>query len=446
MKIIIFGANEISYKIAEAFCLQNDIVIMDELEELPDNFEKLDIGFVKGNATNVQSLKLAEIDNSDLFIACTKLDEANIVAAWTAKKISDIETVAFVSKLEYFKSFKNDNDNMYFEEMGIDYVLWSQELLVQEIYRIITVPEAIDVEYLENGKVRLFEYRIKADSPIKNKELKDCYFPENTLVVGVISNEELFIPTGATKLKENDKTIFIGTDKALNVLSRDYFYQKVKKVNNVSVIGGGVVGFLLSKRLEEIDISTKIVEPDESRCEYLSEKLNKTMVLKNFGNNIDFLREEEILSSDVIVNVTNSDETNLLCSLIDKQMGVTRVITRVNDENLVNIFEKAGIDVALCANDLIINELKNKIIERHSNILLTVEQGKAEIVSFNVCEKFFDKQIKDVKLPVRAVIAIIKRGKKIIIPKGDTLLRKDDKIIVFVKSEDVKILKEFIEK
>ena len=100
MKIIIFGANEISYKIAEAFCLQNDIIIMDELEELPDNFEKLDIGFVKGNAANVQSLKLAGIDTSDLFIACTKLDEANIVAAWTAKKISNIETVAFVSKLE----------------------------------------------------------------------------------------------------------------------------------------------------------------------------------------------------------------------------------------------------------------------------------------------------------------------------------------------------------
>ena len=170
------------------------------------------------------------------------------------------------------------------------------------------------------------------------------------------------------------------------------------------------------------------------------------MVLKNYGNNIDFLKEEEILSSDVVVNVTNSDENNLLCSLIDKQMGVTRVITRVNDENLVNIFEKAGIDVALCANDLIINELKNKIIEKHSNILLTVEQGKAEIVSFNVCEKLFDKQIKEVHLPVKAVIAIIKRGKKILIPKGDTLLRKDDKIIVFVKSEDVKVLKEFMEK
>ena len=163
MKIIIYGINETSYLIASTFNQNHDITIMDDVEELPGNFEKLDVRFVNQNATNPQSLENAGVKESDLFIACTKLDEVNIVAAWTAKKISNIETVAFVSKLEYFKSFKEGN-NSYFEEMGIDYVLWAQELLVQEIYRIITVPEAIDVEYIEGGKARLFEYRIKENS------------------------------------------------------------------------------------------------------------------------------------------------------------------------------------------------------------------------------------------------------------------------------------------
>ena len=176
MKIRIFGINDISYLIANSFNQNHDITIMDDIEELPSNFEKLDIRFVNKSATNPQGLELADIQKADLFIACTKLDEANIVAAWTAKKIANnIETVAFVSKLEYFKNFKGSN-NDYFEEMGIDYILWSQELLVQEIFRIITVPEAIDVEYIEGGKARLFEYRIKEDSPIINKELKKADF------------------------------------------------------------------------------------------------------------------------------------------------------------------------------------------------------------------------------------------------------------------------------
>lgn len=445
MKIIIFGINETSYLIANTFNQNHDITIMDDIEELPSNFEKLDIKFINKNATNPQSLETAGIKSADLFIACNKLDEANIVAALTAKKLANIQTVAFVSKLEYFNNFKYNN-NSYFEEMGIDYVLWAQELLVQEIFRIITVPEAIDVEYLEGGKARLFEYKIKKDSPILNKELKDCYFPDETIIVGITRNNELFIPDGSTKLKLDDKTFFMGTGTALNILSRDYFFKKDSQIENVTIIGGGDVGFMLAEKLEKMNMNIKVVEQDEQRCHFLSEKLNKALILNADGADIEFLESEEIADSDVVINVTNNDEKNLLCSLLVKQLGVRRVITRVNNENIVNLFEKVGVDVAISPNLAIVNELKNKIIEKSSNILLTVEQDQADIIEMKVPENLFDTPMKSIKFPVKAVVAIIKRNKKIIIPKGDTLLRKDDTIIVFTKSDDVQKLKEFLEK
>jgi len=418
---------------------------MDDIDELPSNFEKLDIKFIDQNATSPQALETAGIKTADLFIACSKLDEANIVAALTAKKIANIQTVAFVSKLEYFNNFKYNN-NSYFEEMGIDYVLWAQELLVQEIFRIITVPEAIDVEYLEGGKARLFEYKIKEDSPILNKELKDCYFPDETIIVGITRNNELFIPDGSTKLKLDDKTFFMGTGTALNILSKYNFFKKDSQIETVTIIGGGDVGFMLAEKLEKMNISIKIVEQDEQRCQFLSENLNKTLILNANGADIEFLESEEIADSDVVINVTNNDEKNLLCSLLVKQLGVQRVITRVNNENIVNLFEKVGVDVAISPNLAIVNELKNKIIEKSSNILLTVEQDQADIIEMKVPENLFDTPMKSIKFPVKAVVAIIKRNKKIIIPKGDTLLRKDDTIIVFTKSNDVQKLKEFLEK
>ena len=445
MKIIIFGVNETSYLIANTFNQNHDITLMDDIEELPNNFEKLDIRFVNQNATNPQSLEAAGIMQADLFIACTKLDEANIVAAGTAKKLSNIQTVAFVSKIEYFKNFKNGT-NIYFEEMGIDYVLWSQELLVQEIFRIITVPEAIDVEYLEGGKARLFEYRIKKSSPIINKELKDCYFPEETIIVGITRDNELFIPDGSTKLRSNDKIFFMGKENALNILSRDYFFKKDSRIENVVIIGGGDVGFMLAQTLEEMGLNIKIIEKDIQRCEFLSEKLSKTLVLNADGADIEFLEAEEIAQSDVCINVTNNDEKNLLCSLLVKQLGVSRVITRVNNENIVNLFEKVGVDVAISPTLATVNELKNKIIEKSSNILLTVEQDQADVIEIKVPQKFFEKPIKEIKFPVRAIVGIIKRGKKIIIPKGNTLVREDDTMIIFTKSDDMQKLKEFVEK
>ena len=201
MKIVIYGATEIGCLIATEFFEDHDITIIDKEENRAEELSSLDISFIHGNASNIEILKNADIKNADVFIACSNTDEANIVAAWTAKKISNtIQTVAFVTKKEYFKNFQTNN-NAYFEEMGIDYILWSQELLVQEIYRIITVPEAIDVEYLEGGKARLFEYRIKEDTPILNKELKDCSFPEGVVIVGITRDNELFIPNGSSKLR-----------------------------------------------------------------------------------------------------------------------------------------------------------------------------------------------------------------------------------------------------
>ena len=238
----------------------------------------------------------------------------------------------------------------------------------------------------------------------------------------------------------------MGTDTALNVLSRDYFFKKDSQIENVSIIGGGDVGFMLAKKLEQLGLNIKIIEKDSQRCEFLSEKLSRTLVLNADGSDIEFLESEEIADSDVVVNVTNNDEKNLLCSLIVKQLGVRRVITRVNNENIVNLFEKVGVDVAISPNIATVNELKNKIIEKSANILLTVEQDQADIIEVDVPAKFFEKPMKEIKFPVRAIVGIIKRGKKIIIPKGDTLVRADDRMIIFTRSEDMQKLKEFVER
>ena len=111
---------------------------------------------------------------------------------------------------------------------------------------------------------------------------------------------------------------------------------------------------------------------------------------------------------------------------------------------IVHIFEKVGVDVAISTNNAIMNELKNKIIEKSSNILLTVEQNQGEVIEAKVPKKFFDKELKDIHFPVKAIIGIIKRGKKIIIPNGHNLLRENDTMIIFTKSTDVQKVKEFI--
>ena len=194
----------------------------------------------------------------------------------------------------------------------IDQVIGPEELLTQEIFRKITVPEAVDVENFACGRARLLEYRIKEDSILLNKKLKDCKFVEQTLVVGITRDSSLFIPDGETEFLLNDKVIFMGSSTSLDILARDIF-QSNTKVKTAAIIGGGSVGLMLAQNLEKINIKTKIIEMDYKRCEYLTEHLKKSLVLYGDGTNIELLEQEDFGDSDVVISVQTKFERICLC-------------------------------------------------------------------------------------------------------------------------------------
>ena len=261
MKIVIFGASEIGCLIATEFFEDHDITIIDKDENKTGVLDRLDIIYIAGNGSNINTLKSANIDDADIFIACSCFDEANIVACLTVSRLSDAKTVCFVSKPEYIESLTLMKNTKY--EM-IDYVIWPEQLLTQEIFRIITVPEAVDVEYFASGKARLLEYRIKEDSVLLGKKIKEYPFVENTLVVGITRDCNLFIPDGETEFLLNDKVILMGYSTSLDILANRLF-QNSEKIKDATIIGGGNVGLMLAQNLEKVGIRTKIIEQDYKR-------------------------------------------------------------------------------------------------------------------------------------------------------------------------------------
>ena len=139
--------------------------------------------------------------------------------------MAKLKTVCFVSKKDNVDSLSLVRGSKYQNELMIDYVLWPEELMTQEIFRIITVPNAIDVENFANGKARLFEYRVVETTKFINKKIKDCSFPEDTLIVGITRDETLFIPNGDTEILLNDKVIFMGSSYSLDILANKFFQE-----------------------------------------------------------------------------------------------------------------------------------------------------------------------------------------------------------------------------
>lgn len=442
MKIVIYGATEIGCLLATEFFEDHDITIIDKEENRSDEFNKLDISFVQGNASDIDVLKSADIKEADIFIACTGIDEANIVACLTAKKFGGIRTICFVSKEEYKKTLSFEKNNEHFCDFFIDYIIWPEELLTQEIFRIVTVAHALDVENFADGRARLLEYKVQPYHSITGKKVKDCGFTKDTLMVGLTRDCCLFIPNGDTEIQAGDKLIFMGTSHSLDILAGTFFHEK-EFVKSVSIIGGGNVGLMLAKSLEAVKIKTKIVEKNYERCQFLAENLSNTLVINGDGTNLKLLDEEEIGSSDVVISVTNNDERNLLCSLLSKQLGVKRVIARVAKVLNIPLFEKVGIDIAVSPKNSAINEVKNDLQENDVDILATVEQGQGEVLEINVVPEFDGKRVMELKFPARAVIGVILRRNKVIIPKGDTLITTNDILIIFTTAQSAPEIKEF---
>ena len=442
MKIVIFGATEIGCLLATEFFEDHDITVIDKEENRTEEFDKLDISFVHGNATDMKVLKAADVVNADVFIACTALDEANIVACLSVKKLSGIRTICFVSREEYQNVMALDHNEDYLGDFFIDYVIWPEALLTQEIFRIVTVAHALDVENFADGKARLLEYKVRPNSVIVGKMVKDCGFTKDTIIVGIKRDSLLFIPNGLTEINADDKLIFMGTSHSLDILAGTFFYEK-EQVKSAAIIGGGNVGYMLAKSLEDMKIKTKIIEKNYERCEFLSQELDKTLVINGDGTNLKLLDEEEIGSCDVAIAVTNNDERNLLCSLLVKQLGVKRVIARVSKVLNIPLFEKVGIDVAVSPKTSAINEVRNDIDETNVDILATVEQGEAEVLEILVHGEFNDKKIMDLRFPAPAIVGIIQRRANVIIPKGDTVLKTHDILIIFTKAEHVDEVKEY---
>ena len=442
MKIVIYGATEVGCLLATEFFEDHDITVIDKEENRTEEFDKLDISFVQGNATDINVLKSADIINSDVFIACTPLDEANIVACLSAKKVSGIRTICFVSKAEYQNTMELDKSNDYLGDFFIDYVIWPEALLTQELFRIVTVAHALDVENFADGRARLLEYKVRPGASIVGKMVKDCGFTRDTIIVGIKRDDLLFIPNGLTEINENDKLIFMGTSHSLDILAGTFFHEK-EQVKSVAVIGGGNVGYMLAKSLEDMKIKTKIIEKDYDRCEFLAQELHKTLVINGDGTNLKILDEEEIGSSDVVISVTNNDEKNLLCSLLVKQLGVKRVISRVSKVMNVPLFEKVGIDIAVSPKTSAINEVRNDLDENDVDILATVEQGQAEVLEILVKDEFNGKKIMDLRFPAPAIIGVVQRRNQVIIPKGDTQLREHDILIIFTKADTAQQIKSY---
>ena len=271
----------------------------------------------------------------------------------------------------------------------------------------------------------------------------DCSFPKNVLIVGITRDHNLFIPNGSTVIKVEDKVIFMGTGSALDNLAVSIFPSS-NNIKTAVLIGGGSVGFMLAGKLEQAGVRVKLIEHDKARCVFLADNLEKSLILHGDGTDLELLEGESVGDADVTVCITNNDEKNLLCSLLVKQLGSDRrIITRVSNARTAQLFERVGIDVVVSPRESALKELLNRVEARDQDvdILALVAGGQGEVLRLTLPENFPDTRVIDLKFEAQAIIGVVKRGRRLIIPYGETVIQASDQLKIFTMAEDAEAVK-----
>lgn len=450
MKIIILGAGQVGGTLASNLSSEaNDITVVDSNERsLRELRDRIDIGVVHGHASHPDVLLKAGIEDADMLIAVTSVDEINMVACQIAHSLFRTPTkIARVRSQEYVCH----NGLFRAEAIPIDVIISPEQLVSDYIHRLIEQPGALQVLDFANGLVQLVAVRAYYGGPLVGQELRFLrkHTPNvDTRVAAIYRRDRPITPQGSTVIEADDEVFFIAARSHIRAVMSE-LRRLERPYKRIIVAGGGNIGLRLARTLEK-NYSVKIIEADRRRALYLSEQLEHATVLHGSSSDQDLLLEENIEDTDVFLAVTNSDEANIMSSMLAKRLGARKVLTLIGNAAYVDLVQGGEIDIAISPQQTTIGSLlthvrRGDIVNVHS-----LRRGAAEAIEVIAhgderSSKVVGKALEDIDLPEGATIGAIVREKRkdagddneaveheVIIAHDDVVIEAGDHVIVFL--------------
>ena len=296
---------------------------------------------------------------------------------------------------------------------------------------MVLAPGATDAGVFVGGRIELLEYRLAAGSPLAGPPVSALDLPAGVVIVAAEQDLSIRIPRGDTRLAAGDKVVLMGDREGMAELRARMAPGAAGASRRVTIIGGGDVGYRLAQRLERTEgTDLLLIERDRERGELLAATLRRALVLQGDGTDPALLEAEDIGRSDVLVSVIDNDERNLLASLLGRQLGVRKVITRVSNPANHRLFERVGIDVALSARGAALTSVVHHVDGGRSSLLAILQEGQARVVELTAPAALRSTAVKDLALPREAIVGSVLRDGRVLVPRGDDRVEGGDRLIV----------------
>ena len=442
MNILILGAGQVGSELTEILSEDGHSITLVDLDEekLEKESEQHDIKIVSGNCCYPQTLEDANIQDTELAIAMTEWDEVNLVACQMIKHLNKkTRTMARIRAREYLKG----KGNKIFEngEYSIDVLISPETLITEYISKLVQLPGALQVLDFGDGRASMVSVKAVENAPItghKISELREHIPNADARVAAIYREEEIIIPSGEDYIKDGDEVYFISARANIKKVMSE-IRPADSKHKSIMIAGGGKIGRRLAKILEDKFSVVKIIEKSRKRGDYLSENLDHALVLNGDATDEDLLIEEGIEQIDMFCSVTDSDEANVMSSLLAKKLGAKKVLSLMNKQSFLDLIHQGEVDITVIPNEITIGVVLKNITKAKIERAHTFKKGKSEalelIASQEITPKIIGKGVDDIKLPDGCTISAIIREKEVKIAHHDVKIHENDHLIIFLSDK-----------
>jgi trk system potassium uptake protein TrkA len=441
MKIVVLGAGQVGATIVEALHEDHEVTVIDlDGARLQAIAYRYDVRTVKGNGATRRVLQEAGIDRAALMIACTSRDEINLVAATLVKKLSEAQTIVRTSNPEYLEAWQE-------RQIEVDFMVSSELETARAVSQTIGVPAAKQTDVFADGQVQIVEFDVPAEGlggtttnaydRIVGLQLKEATVPADSKVASIIRADRMLVPRGDESILPGDRIIVIGSPDAAREWSR-IMSRGEQLLDDVVVFGAGATGLAIARVLLDQRIRVRLVESDQERAQEVAEELHGARVYCATGIDADFLERERIGQASAAIFAMREDSKNLYAAMLAKVHGVGFTIGIVHEPVSVEVFERAGIDVAVNPRSVTAEEIVRFAHDPRIRQLAMLEGDRFEILDITVREtsKLVRRRFKELPMTGSLIGAIVRDGSAIF-PHGEDQLEPGDRAIIFTESSRV---------
>ncbi len=440
MYVVVGGAGEVGYHVARALREEgHDVAVVENQESRLERLQDLDVLSIFGSIGNKDLLEEeASIADADLFIACTGVDEINMVACALAKTYG-ARTICRMNGTDYLNvPYSTD-----YAAMGIDVAVSPDMVAAIRIRRLLKQPQLTNAEVFAQGRVVIAEGRVTETAFVVGRRVADVEPPRGFNLFAIYRGDEVIIPRGDTRFQVHDRLLMAlsGMDVLKEVepyIGRARQYTTTKEIKRVMIAGASRVGVHLALLLEQSKCDVVLIEKDPKLCMWAGERLKRTLIVHGDAKDRSLLLQENVDTFDAFVGATGNEEYNVLASLMAKHLGVGMNVAVIHQTEMKQFLETLQLDLAVAPRLSTVGSIMRHVHPATEDLSLR-HQGEESLLTFKVASgaKAAGRAIRDIRWPRDSIVAAVVRGQDVILPRGDDTIEEGDTVVAYALSHSI---------